>query len=98
MMTLIYHLSTFKAKKRAVGNGVPLSIGRALARAVKSVTVQDNFNAAESQLNINDQGASQIKYCLCGCGRVVMSSCAKYYDFSCRKRKQRNKDKLVKAN
>ncbi len=68
-------------KKRAVGNGVPLSIGRTLAKAVLSVTTQDNFNAARSQL----------KYCLCGCGRVVTSSRAKYYDFSCRKRKQRNK-------
>ena len=74
-----------QGKKRAVGNGVPLSIGRVLARAVKSVTVQDNFNAAESQL----------KYCLCGCGRVVTSNRAKYYDFSCRKRKQRsNKNKM----
>jgi len=70
-----------QGKKRAVGNGVPLSIGRVLAKAVLSVTVQDNFNAAESQL----------KYCLCGCGRVVTSTRAKYYDFSCRKRKQRNK-------
>ena len=73
-----------QGKKRAVGNGVPLSIGRVLARAVKSVTVQDNFNAAESQL----------KYCLCGCGRVVTSSRAKYYDFSCRKRKQRQSNLL----
>lgn len=67
-----------KGKKRAVGNGVPLSIGRALASAVtellqKPVTQQD-------------------KICSCGCGRIVTHR-GQYYDFSCRKRYQRKKDK-----
>ncbi|AOO64558.1 DNA cytosine methyltransferase [Sulfurospirillum halorespirans] len=70
-----------QGKKRAVGNGVPLCIGRALAKAVTdleeiSVTQQDN------------------KICDCGCGRFVTGR-ASYYDFSCRKRAQRNRQRFV---
>lgn len=68
-------------KKRAVGNGVPLSVGRALASAVtellqKPVTQQD-------------------KICKCGCGRLILHR-GLYYDFSCRKRFERkNKNVTV---
>ena len=75
-----FDLSSFNVngKKKAVGNGVPLSIGRVLASAVtrllENVTAQDT------------------KLCECGCGRFVTHR-GKYYDFSCRKRAQRNRDK-----
>ena len=70
-----------QGKKRAVGNGVPLCIGRALAKAVTdleeiSVTQQDN------------------KICACGCGRIVTHR-GGYYDYSCRKRAQRNRNKFA---
>ena len=57
---------TVKGKKRAVGNGVPLQIGRILAEAVKkayshTVPVQLSFI----------KGAVAPTRCLCGCGRPV---------------------------
>jgi DNA (cytosine-5)-methyltransferase 1 len=67
-----------QGKKRAVGNGVPFSIGRALANAVTAL-----------QQNPVTQ---QDKICSCGCGRIVTHR-GQYYDFSCRKRFQRKKDK-----
>lgn len=76
-----------RGKKRAVGNGVPLSMGRVIAKAVKDVTVP-------GQKNICDAPAQEK--CLCGCGRNVTKQRAKYYDFSCRKRAQRNREKQLK--
>ena len=75
-----FDLTSFnvQGKKRAVGNGVPLSIGRALAKAV-----------TELQQNVTQQDK---KICACGCGRIVTHR-GQYYDFSCRKRFQRKKDK-----
>jgi len=66
-------------KKRAVGNGVPLSIGRVLASAVTAL--QQNLVTHLDK-----------KICLCGCGRIVTHR-GQFYDFSCRKRYQRKKDK-----
>lgn len=67
-----------QGKKRAVGNGVPLVLGRVLANAVTLLL----------QTSVTDR---EEKYCFCGCGRVVTSQRAKYYDFSCRKRAERKR-------
>lgn len=118
-------------KKRAVGNGVPLSIGRVLANAVNSVTNRVENNVTLPGLNIDvtlqqqifsktSQGNCDIleicdtpvikkerhKYkhrvnyfgyvseprCVCGCKRVVTGR-KTYYDSSCRKRAERNRNK-----
>lgn len=73
-------------KKKAVGNGVPLQIGRELVRAVieayqKPVLLQCDFAG----------NVTPIGRCACGCGREVTGK-AKYYDYSCRKRAQRKRD------
>lgn len=74
-------------KKRAVGNGVPLPMGRALARAVI-----DAYSC--------DLAGSQQRLCLCGCGRPVTGR-AKYAanemgnTAACRKRSQRNRNRSV---
>ena len=83
-----YNLPDFNmaGKKKAVGNGVPLVLGRVLADAVlkvtgpgtKSVTQQESQNVT-------------VKRCLCGCKRVVNGR-KKYYDASCRKRGQRRRE------
>lgn len=65
-------------KKRAVGNGVPLQMGRVL---VGAVTAAYKKPLATSQ-----------RRCKCGCGRPVTGK-ASYYDFSCRKRAQRKRDR-----
>jgi len=73
-------------KKRAVGNGVPLLLGRFLAQAVI-----DAYNGPVTvQLNFAGRVTSD-KICGCGCGRRVTGK-AKYYDYSCRKRAQRKRD------
>jgi len=76
-------------KKRAVGNGVPLPMGRELAKAVikaylKPVELQCDFAGKVTPVGV----------CKCGCGRQVTGK-AKYYDYSCRKRAQRNRDKVT---
>jgi DNA (cytosine-5)-methyltransferase 1 len=83
-----FNLPPFLAneKKRAVGNGVPLQMGRVLAQAIievyeKPVIVQRDFAGK----------VTPDKKCLCGCGRQVTGK-AKYYDYSCRKRAQRQRD------
>lgn len=83
-----YDLPPFKVaeKIRAVGNGVPLPMGRALAAAIIEayrlpVTLQYDF--------IGQVTPAQV--CLCGCGRRVTGK-SKYYDYSCRKRAQRKRD------
>jgi len=73
-------------KKRAVGNGVPLAIGRVLADAVLKVTdpgafcVTDRYTKSVTELR-----------CICGCKRVLTGR-KKYYDASCRKRGQRRRE------
>lgn len=81
-----------KGKKKAVGNGVPLSIGRVLASAVLSVTDPGNKSVSDRvEKNVTVQ---DIKRCGCGCGRVLVGR-KKYYDTSCRKRAQRKREKLT---
>ncbi|WP_457744108.1 DNA cytosine methyltransferase [Sulfurimonas sp.] len=72
---------TVKGKKKLIGNGVPLSIGRVLAQEVKSVT--DLL-----QKSVTDRG----RHCACGCGRVVNGR-KKTYDSTCRKRLSRKNKK-----
>ena len=78
---------TVKGKKKLVGNGVPLSIGRVLANEVKRVTTPGIKN------NCDLLGVTlQHKRCACGCGRSI-SKHQKTYDASCRKRLQRKNNK-----
>jgi DNA (cytosine-5)-methyltransferase 1 len=71
-------------KKKAVGNGVPLVMGRVLAQAV---------------IDAFSQPASHGKLCKCGCGRPVKQARALYAaneqgdTSACRKRAQRNRER-----
>ena len=92
---------TVKGKKMVVGNGVPLSMGRVIANAVRDCT---GLNICDSSIVENcdihgsakrDLAASIIcdspainKYCACGCGRPLFGR-AKTYDATCRKRLSR---------
>jgi DNA (cytosine-5)-methyltransferase 1 len=73
-------------KKKAVGNGVPLPMGRALAQAV----IDAYNNPVVLQRDLAGQ-VTPTNVCLCGCGRRVTGR-KKYYDYSCRKRAQRKRD------
>lgn len=77
-------------KKKAVGNGVPLQMGREL---VKAVLEAYRNTPIELQCDFAGQ-VTPIGVCACGCGRRVIGK-AKYYDYSCRKRAQRNRDKAT---
>ena len=82
-------------KKKMVGNGVPLAIGRVLASEVArlySPGASQKNNDVGSRLFTQDQ--SQNK-CACGCGRLCGSGRKIYYDASCRKRAQRTRDKSL---
>lgn len=76
---------TIEAKRRAVGNGVPLVLGRVLARAVRV--------AVGLQLIGGDPPSVAVvtRWCGCGCGRPVRGL-HRYVDASCRKRAQRRRD------
>lgn len=79
-----------QGKKRAVGNGVPLSIGRVLANAVLAVTDPGNKSVIQLRnLSVTNQAK---KRCGCGCGRVLIGR-KKTYDSTCRKRLQRKINK-----
>lgn len=78
-----------EGKKKVVGNGVPLPMGRALAAAVleaysKPVVLQCDLAG----------GVTPARVCACGCGRQVTGR-ASYYDYSCRKRAQRKRDRAA---
>lgn len=86
-----FDLPPFKAseKVKAVGNGVPLNMGRVLAQAVleaysRPVIVQRDLAGR----------VTAAKTCLCGCGRQVTGKQI-YYDYSCRKRAQRKRDRAA---
>ena len=77
-------------KKRAVGNGVPLNMGRVLAQAVIEA-----YQKPPGDLQCDFTGkVTPMGVCACGCGRGVTGK-AKYYDYSCRKRAQRKRDKVI---
>lgn len=77
-------------KVKAVGNGVPLNMGRVLARAVleayaRPVIVQRDLAGR----------VTPARACKCGCGRPVYGK-SLYYDYSCRKRAQRKRDRVTR--
>ena len=85
-----------EGKKRAVGNGVPLVLGRVLAELINQdvygVTAQRHLSAEKCDtagaLNVTAPGKK--KRCLCGCGRIAVGR-QKYADQACRKRAQRQR-------
>lgn len=83
-----FDLPPFRAseKKRAVGNGVPLPMGRALAQAVIAA-----YNSPAILQRDLAGMVTPTNVCKCGCGRPVTGK-AKYASFTCRKRAQRKRD------
>lgn len=83
---------TIKGKKKLVGNGVPLSMGRVIANAVRDCTGLNKCDLA-AQVDVTDRSSncdSPViqKYCSCGCGRPIFGR-QKTYDATCRKRLSR---------
>lgn len=74
---------TVEAKKAAVGNGVPLAMGRVLARLVSSA-----FGDRRDSTWVAPVAA--VRRCSCGCGRVVTRR-LQYSGSSCRKRAERRR-------
>jgi DNA (cytosine-5)-methyltransferase 1 len=95
-----YDLPDFnvKGKKKAVGNGVPLSIGRVLAKAVLDVTDPGQTNVTlQHNKSVNDREKKNVtvreeKRCACGCGRSLIGR-QKYSSPRCRKNAQRQREK-----
>ncbi len=79
---------TVAGKKRAVGNGVPLSMGRVLAREILRVTDPGSFAVTGSTME--SVTVQDKKRCGCNCGRSLTGRKI-YYDSSCRKRAERNR-------
>jgi len=77
-----------QGKKRAVGNGVPLSMGRVISRAIKNVTEPGQKNNTVNLQHENYVTLQDVKRCACGCGRIVVGR-KKTYDSTCRKRLSR---------
>ena len=86
-----YDLPDFNmmGKKKAVGNGVPLVIGRVLADAVKSVT--DPLSKTVSDREVKAVTQQDVKRCECGCKRALTGR-KTYYDSSCRQRAKRKRN------
>lgn len=84
-----------EGKKRAVGNGVPLQLGRALAQAV--------LDAYSQPVILQRDLAGMVtpaRVCACGCGRRVTGKAIYAQDENgnsdpCRKRAQRNRDRAA---
>jgi len=75
---------TVAGKKKAVGNGVPLPMGRILAELIN----RDIYKVTDRQSkNVTDQETNNVT-CSCGCGRFVYGR-AKYAGPACRKRVSR---------
>lgn len=78
---------TSAEKIRAVGNGVPLVMGRVVARAIRQAYQLELGPAA-----VFDAAACNRRRCRCGCGRTVRAR-ALYDGPTCRKRAQRARDR-----
>ncbi len=78
---------TVEAKKRAVGNGVPLIMGQVIAAAVRAAYGLNYLEATSF-----DATMCERRRCQCGCGRVVKGK-AKYDSPACRKRQQRRRER-----
>lgn len=85
-----------EGKKRAVGNGVPLVLGRVLAELVNADIYGVTAQRDSSSLICDSAGVLTVtapgkkKRCLCGCGRIAVGR-QKYADQACRKRAQRQR-------
>lgn len=77
---------TLAAKIRAVGNGVPLVMGRIVAQAVLRAY---DFPTG-GPLPVFDSSDCERRLCRCGCGRVVKGR-AVYTSATCRKRAERKR-------
>lgn len=71
-------------KKQAVANGVPTPMGRYVAGLIAQTLYSDRPPAPPGY---------PIRRCLCGCGRVVVGR-KKYSSATCRKRAQRQRERL----
>ena len=89
-----FNLPSFNVtgKKRAVGNGVPLSMGRVLAKEVLRVTTPGYFDVTGPKV---ESVTEQVRRCQCSCGRRVTGR-KKYYSASCRKRAERYRKKILR--
>lgn len=76
---------TEQAKRTAIGNGVPLVLGRVLARLVCEAWDLDCDSAAAS--TVTNQVAAACR-CECGCGRILKGR-QRYASPACRKRAER---------
>lgn len=97
---------TVAGKKKMVGNGVPLSIGRVLAKEVLRVTgrmnkivmdpgnksVTHRYNKSVTQLHQPIVTDQDVKRCPCGCKRQLTGR-KTYYDATCRQRAFRRRRK-----
>ncbi|CAC9435151.1 hypothetical protein [uncultured Gammaproteobacteria bacterium] len=90
-------------KKKLVGNGVPLSIDRVLAKEVARLFISDQSHLdhngqaqflLQGRSHKNSFDEARLKKCGCGCGRKLVRR-KKYYDPFCRKRAQRVRDKIT---
>jgi len=82
---------TAAAKIAAVGNGVPLVLGRVVARAVIAAHARERVKNT-----YEPTPAVPRRACDCGCGRPVPRA-AKYYGATCRKRAERRRRKANDA-
>lgn len=83
-----YDLPSFnvEGKKRAVGNGVPLPLGRVLAEIID----RDIYGVTDQAvLSVTSPGQNNVT-CKCGCGRKVYGR-ALYAGAACRKRASRRR-------
>lgn len=80
-----YHLPSFTqtASYRAVGNGVPLPMGRKVAAAIRDAAHYGNARTI-----------TDFKACLCGCGREVSEN-RKTANDACRKRLQKQRERAT---
>lgn len=86
-LPLGFDLPGFKQseKVRAVGNGVPLVMGRVIAQAIRRAYGMETGAAPTF-----DPAACERRRCKCGCGREVRGR-AKYDSPACRKRAERRR-------
>lgn len=77
---------SLEGKKKAVANGVPLQMGL----YISGLILKDFYNETKKR-----EPHTKNRRCACGCGRIVYGR-AKYHNPSCRKRAQRQREKVAK--
>lgn len=87
---------TVSGKKKMIGNGVPLVVGRVLAQEVARVTDQANKPVTDRDKKaVTGPGGKAVTFCKCGCKRALTGR-KQYFDSSCRKRAERRRKKKRK--